>query len=289
VDPRGVVTGVRVLDEATGRRSDVRSGHVVLAAGAIETARILLASRSDGYPAGLGNHSDQVGRHLQGHLYVGAFGLFDVPVQDSHGPGVSIATCDHLHDPTGSVIGGGVLANEAVKLPALFWYWALQPGAPRWGRAGIEAMRDGYSRTGHVFGPVQEIPTAESRVTLDGEVVDGHGNPVARLEGRLHPETTRTGTWLRSRAADWMAASGAAQVWETPIGDELTAGQHQAGTCRMGDDPAASVTDPWGRVHGHRNLWVADGSLHVTNGGVNPVLTILALAHRTAVHLASGA
>ena len=53
-------------------------------------------------------------------------------------------------------------------------------------------------------------------------------------------------------------------------------GQHQAGTCRMGTDPAHSVTDPFGRVWGHENVRIADGSLHVTNGGVNPVLTILA-------------
>lgn len=50
----------------------------------------------------------------------------------------------------------------------------------------------------------------------------------------------------------------------------------------MGDDPASSVTDRFGRVHGHKNLYIADGSLHVTNGGFNPSLTILALAFRVA-------
>ena len=54
----------------------------------------------------------------------------------------------------------------------------------------------------------------------------------------------------------------------------------------MGDDPATSVTDSWGRVWGHDNLVVADGSLHVTNGGVNPVLTILALAYRVSRRIA---
>ena len=54
----------------------------------------------------------------------------------------------------------------------------------------------------------------------------------------------------------------------------------------MGDDPWASVTDPHGRVHGHDNLYVADGSVHVTNGGFNPVLTIMALAFRTAERIA---
>ena len=57
-------------------------------------------------------------------------------------------------------------------------------------------------------------------------------------------------------------------------------GQHQAGTCRMGTDPATSVVGPDGRVWGHENIVVADGSTHVTNGGANPVLTIYANALR---------
>jgi choline dehydrogenase-like flavoprotein len=53
----------------------------------------------------------------------------------------------------------------------------------------------------------------------------------------------------------------------------------------MGDDPHTSAVNQWGQVHGHDNLFVADGSVHVTNGGFNPVLTILALALRTAEHI----
>jgi choline dehydrogenase-like flavoprotein len=67
----------------------------------------------------------------------------------------------------------------------------------------------------------------------------------------------------------------------------LSAGQHQAGTCRMGHDPHSSVTDASGRVHGHDNLYIADASLHVTNGGFNPVLTVMALAFRVARAIAS--
>ena len=119
-------------------------------------------------------------------------------------------------------------------------------------------------------------------------MVDRFGLPVARLEGAQHAETLRTAEVMRERAAEWMHASGARRVWTTPIGNALTAGQHQAGTCRMGDDPSTSVTDAWGRVHGHDNLWVMDASLHVTNGPVNPVLTIFALAFRSAEHLAAG-
>jgi choline dehydrogenase-like flavoprotein len=284
-DPAGRVTGVLVVDERTDERRTVRARHVVMASAAIETARLLLASRSSHHPNGLGNHSDQLGRHLQGHIYVGGFGLFDDPVLDGPGPNVRVATCDYVNNLPGT-IGGGVLANEIVKLPILYWRWALPPDAPRWGLSGKHAMRDLYRRTSHVFGPVQEIPMPDMRVTLAATRTDRHGVPVARLSGLQHAETIRVGEVQRQKALDWLVASGASRVWPSnPIGNGVTGGQHQAGTCRMGADPATSVTDPFGRVHGHDNLWVMDGSVHVTNGGFNPVLSILALAYRSAEHL----
>jgi choline dehydrogenase-like flavoprotein len=91
---------------------------------------------------------------------------------------------------------------------------------------------------------------------------------------------------MRNRATEWLRAAGAAQVWQNPITRYLSGGQHQAGTCRMGTDPEKSVTDSFGRVHGHENLFVCDGSLHPTNGGFNPVLTIMALAFRNAPKIA---
>jgi choline dehydrogenase-like flavoprotein len=112
--------------------------------------------------------------------------------------------------------------------------------------------------------------------------------PVARLSGGIHPETGRTARFIAERTVEWLRASGAVTVH--PLVLEPTegpsGGQHQAGTCRMGTDPATSVTDKWGRVWGHDNLVVVDGSLHVTNGGVNPVLTIMALAYRVSSRVA---
>jgi len=280
-DGAGRVTGAELHDVATGARAQVRAGQVVVAAGAVETARLLLLSACDAHPTGLGNHSDQVGRHLQGHPYVGAFGLFDDPVIDMAGPGVRIGTCD-FNQGTEGVIGGGVLHNEVIKLPMLHWLWALAPDAPRRGLAGKAAMREAYRRTSHVHGPIQEIPHAGLRVSLAAGVVDALGQPVARLEGALHRESLKAQAAHRERAVEWLSAAGATRVWRTALSSGLTAGQHQAGTCRMGADPATSVTDPWGRVHGHRNLWVMDASVHVTNGGFNPVLNIYALALRNA-------
>jgi choline dehydrogenase-like flavoprotein len=112
--------------------------------------------------------------------------------------------------------------------------------------------------------------------------------PVARLSGALHPEDDTTAAFISDRVVAWAEASGATGVVPLVLkpAEGPSAGQHQAGTCRMGNDPATSVTDAQGRVWGHDNLHIVDGSLHVTNGGVNPVLTILALAYRVSRRLA---
>ncbi|WP_166355564.1 GMC family oxidoreductase [Phytoactinopolyspora limicola] len=282
VDTTGRTTGVLVSDTDTGERREIYARSVVLSAGAIETARLLLASANDTFPSGLGNATGQVGRHLQGHIYVNAFGIFDTKVQDGQGPGTSIATLDFAHNPVGDVVGGGVLSNATVKLPVMFWELALAPDARRWGTAGKEAMANSYAYTSHVLGPVQEIPTPSCRVRLFTGITDRRGVPVPELRGRVHRESVKAGHSLKRRAEEWLAAAGATRVWSLPVETGLSAGQHQAGTARMGTDPATSVTDPYGRVHNHPGLWVMDASLHVTNGGVNPALTVLALAYRCA-------
>lgn len=280
-------TGVRLVQDKDGSilRKQVRAEHMVVAAGAIESARLLLNSVSDNEQCGIGNRTGQVGRNLQGHVYTGAYGYFDEPIHDGLGPGVSIATCRFAHDNGSGIIGGGMLANEFVRLPLIHWNRALAPDAARWGIAGKEMMRDSYLRTSQVYGPIQDIPNPESRVRVSETVKDRFGIPVAQLSGNVHPESLRAAEMLRDKAISWLWTAGARNVWFNPLGDGLSGGQHQAGTLRMGNDPLTSVTDPQGRVHGYDNLWVCDGSVHVTNGGVNPVLTILALAFRTASNL----
>jgi choline dehydrogenase-like flavoprotein len=288
-DERGRVTGVSyVVDEGTMiRRIEARAKVVVLSAGAIESARLLLASKNHFEPHGLGNAHDWVGRNLQGHIYVSATGLMSDVVEAGKGPGPTRVTSRYSHDNP-DIVGGGILHDEFVLLPILFYKRHLPPGIKRWGVENKRYVRDAYRRTLLIYGPIQETPNPSARVTLDPIVRDRFGAPVARLSGRVHPESVRSAEFLRQRAVEWLEASGAERVWSHPIRDGhfLTAGQHQAGTCRMGHDPKESVTDPWGRVHGHDNLYCVDASLHVTNGGMNPSLTIMALAFRSAEHIA---
>lgn len=220
-------------------------------------------------------------------MYAGAVGLFDDEVADLVGPGVSIATCDFRHGNDG-VVGGGMLANEFVPTPAATYDYLTAAGLiPRAGAAAKQAMRREARRTMRVVGPIQEVTSAESRVRVDPGVVDRFGNPVVVISGSIHPEDVRAQAFMGEKARQWLVEAGAERAVADRLGttQQASVGQHQAGSCRMGDDPARSVTDPYGRVWGHDNVWIADASVHVTNGGVNPVLTVLANSLRIAEHL----
>ncbi len=279
----GRISGVTVID-AAGQRQTHRADVIVLSCGAVETARLLLNSATRQEPAGIGNGGDQVGRNLQGHYYPGAVGLFPEDMWDGLGPGCSVATSEFNHGNDG-IIGGGFLGDEDIVTPITLWKRHYPPDAPRWGIAAKRYMRENFRRISDVIGPVQEIPSPEARVSVNPHVKDKYDIPVAHLSGKTHPETVRTAQFMHERAKEWLLASGATKVWGRPPPRYLSGGQHQAGTCRMGADPATSVVDPFCRVHSHDNLFVCDSSPHVTNGGFNPVETIMALAWRTAENI----
>lgn len=283
-DAAGHVTGVRYFDPA-GAAQTVTAEVVICAGGAIETARLLLLSANAQHPHGLGNDYDQVGRHLQGHTYPIANALMPEPVYDGLGPGMSTVTVQFSHDNPG-IVGGAMMTDDLIEIPIRYWQHYLPPDLPRWGAETKRFMREDFRRAMRVSSPIHEIPNPEARVTLHPMVRDRWGRRVARLSGTMHPETLRTAEFMLAREKEWLLAAGAERVWGKLPSLKLSAGQHQAGTARMGDDPRTSVTDAWGRVHGHDNLLVADGSLNVTNGGFNPVLTIMALAFRVAGRVA---
>jgi choline dehydrogenase-like flavoprotein len=135
------------------------------------------------------------------------------------------------------------------------------------------------------MGPVQELPVFESRVQVDPKVKDFWGIPVARLSGHRHPNDQVVAEFLASKAEVWLKEAGAITTWTSLPGTGLSGGQHQAGTCRMGDDPKTSVVDKYCRVHDVEDLFVVDGSVHVTNGGFNPALTIMAIAYYASDHM----
>lgn len=255
----------------------LRAEVVVVAAGAVETARLLLAS-------GIGN--DQMGRHLHDHRFVTMLSDVDEPVKPYIGPGHSVATLDHVHAGT-IPWGGGVLVDLMSLLPLTF---ATQgaPGVPRWGAGHKEWMRGGRANRFGVFGMGQEVPSPTSRVTLAEQARDRWGRPGAALRKDVHPTNREIEDGMAAQGGRWLEAAGAANIERQRSGPTASAaGEHSCGTARMSTSRRTGATDPYGRVWDTRRIVVCDQSLHPTNGSVNPNLTNIANAFRVAEHLAA--
>ena len=285
VNDQGKITGVSYFDDKNKKQTQT-ADLVIISASATETPRLLLNSKSKFFPKGIGNENDWVGRNLQGHAYTGARGIFAEEVYDDLGPGASVAICDFSHHNPG-IMGGGMLCNEFIRMPYLFTN--VRPlDAAKWGKAHKEFQRVNFKKVAQVQGPYQEIPCFEARVEVDPIVKDFWGIPVVRLSGTRHEKDIEGCKLMSEKAELWLKEAGAIYTWQNVGGGKgLSGGQHQAGTCRMGNDPKTSVTDKYGRVHPVPNLFVADGSLNVNNGGFNPALTIMALGYRVGGYIAS--
>jgi choline dehydrogenase-like flavoprotein len=282
LDSQGRAAGVAYFD-AADRLQEQPADLVIVSGGAIESARLLLNTKHRLFPNGLGNRYDWVGRCLQSHSYSGATGLFASETYDDLGPGASIAICDYNHGNAG-LAGGAMLANEFIRLPYQFMS-QVPAWVAGWGQEHKEFVRTAFKRTIAVQGPVQEMPLFDARVQVDPKVKDHWGIPVARLSGGRHPHTIQTGRFIAGKAEEWLKEAGAIQTWKRAPGKSLSGGQHQAGTCRMGNDPKTSVVNKDCRLHEADNVYVIDASVHVTNGGFNPGLTILANAYRASAGL----
>jgi choline dehydrogenase-like flavoprotein len=285
VNDKGIAGGVRYFDE-NGKAKTQTADIVVVAGSAIETARLLLNSRSKLHPNGAGNNNDWLGRNLQGHAYTGAEGIFDFDILDLVGPGSTMAISDYSHHNPG-IIGGGILCTEFYRLPYAFSN-ARPSGEPRWGKAHKDFQRDNFYRIGRLHGPIQEMPMFTSRVTVDPAIKDYWGIPVPALSGGRHPLDREHCIFLSSKAEEILKKAGAVKTWTHVPGTvsiSPSGGQHQVGTCRMGNDPTRSVVNSYGQVHNIDNLFVTDGSVLVTCGGFNPVLTIMAVAYRSGEYI----
>ena len=284
VDDSGRTKGVHYFDAR--RKGHFQSADiVVVCASAIESARLLLNSKSKLFPNGAGNNNDWVGRNIQGHAYTGAKGIFDRDIQDMTGPGACVAVCDFNHHNQG-LVGGGALYNGFNKMP--YGFSQDRPeGEPKWGAAHKKFQRDNFYRFSGLSGPIQEIPAFEASVTVVPEVKDAWGLPVAALRGRPHPLNRKNCEFLSEKAEAILKEAGAIKTWQNigGGGEVMNPSQHQAGTCRMGNDPQTSVTNRYGQIHGIDNLFVADASIFVTNGGFNPVLTIMAASYWVAHYI----
>lgn len=318
---RGIVdqaTDVRLCTHATvvalhrdagGRRVDrvsiatpggatwtVHAKRVVLAAGAVENARLLLLT-DDG--AGC-NTSGWLGRGFMEHPRDGAIILrprstgvyaassfYDVH-RAADGTWIlgrlalsdAVLTAGHLPNASATLLPRPRPALERARtmLPAIARRW-LPGGAHGWStRAHAARLVDGFT----VLLNVEQLPHPENRLTL-GHRHDAFGVPLPTLEWRWRPDDQRGLDRLRALVTAELGAVGTVTVDATQHPDPNA--HHHAGTTRMHDDPVLGVVDRHARVHGMDNVYVTGASIFPRAGFANPVLTIVALTLRLARHL----
>lgn len=285
VDDHKRVRGA-VYQDRHGVEFEQRADVFLLACGAVETARLLLLSKSGHFPHGLANGSDLVGRNATFHEYSAAVGLFDDPIYAWAGGGYVSASsfAFYEHDERRDFVGGGHIAAAGVGIP-LPINWHL-PGSPSWGAAAKDIDRLYFNHSMAVAMVVHDMPRYENRIELDDSVRDAWGLPVARVTLQPHENDLAMGRFLIDRNAEILEAAGAYRTHKVYI-DRVTGNcSHQHGTARMGNDPNSSVTNRFCRAHEVDNLYMVDGSPFPTSTGANPTLTIMANAWRVAEHIA---
>lgn len=280
-DETGRATGATYFDR-DGRLIHQRAASVALCANGVGTPRLLLLSASEQHPDGLANSSGLVGKYLMHHPTGFVTGIFDEPLEDWKGDFAAAIVCQHFYetdDARGFKRGFQMQCVRAAGGPvgtACGQYVARIP----WGDDHHDRFAEQFGRTVSLTVTSEDLPEAANRVTLDPELVDGDGIPAPKLHYRVGENTRKMIAWGVERAVEAFEEAGAKRIVTQQLVE--SAGFHFLGTTRMGDDPATSVLDRWGRAHDCPNLWVAGGSVFVTGAGLNPTSTIMALALRSA-------
>ncbi|MEP6886598.1 MAG: GMC family oxidoreductase [Gammaproteobacteria bacterium] len=282
MNSRGRTTGVRYFDEKK-REHLQKARAMVLSANGAETARLLLNSSSGRFPQGLANSSGLVGKYLMFNSSAGVHAQFEHELNEYK----SVQVTRILHDfydsdpQRGFYGGGGIDARMGVQPVG----WALAAGGdlPHWGadfKSRLEAFPRSMLSTGHCT----SLPVETNSVSIDPTLKDAWGIPAMRVTYKDHPDDLATARFLQDRSVEIMQAAGAQKVWRAA--PRIARGSvHLLGTCRMGNDPAASVVDKYHRTHDVPNLFLCDGSSFVTSGRGQPTMTIQALAFRAAEHI----
>jgi choline dehydrogenase-like flavoprotein len=269
LDAKGLASGVHYRRGGQWRYQ--RARNVVVAGYAIETPRLLLNSACPSFPQGLANRSGLVGTHLTTHAGPGVWARFDEEIRWNKGP-PNMAVCEHWnYADDGKDFAGGYAFMSQGPLPRA-WAQLVATSRRLWGERLREAMLD-YNYMSGLVAVAETEPRPGNRVILADER-DRHGLPIAHVEFSYSDNDRRMQDHARRYMGRMLEAAGGRDLWTS----EDTS--HILGTCRMGNDPGTSVVDSIGRSWDVRNLWICDGSLFPTSGGVNPSLTIQALACR---------
>ena len=282
------VEAVWQTPDGRGAQVTVRAPRVVVACGSLESPALLLRS-------GIGGPA--VGHNLRLHpsSVVGAAYGTD---QRAWWGAPQAGLCDEFADNDG---GYGFLIETAQYAPGL-----IGSATPWISGADHKQRMEDFRFTGTFIALTRDRGAGQVSVDANGESV-----PMYAVTDPLDLDNLKRGIDAQIRLHE---AAGAHQIgplaegaptWRR--GDDLEAfiamvkgipfraggyklfSAHQMGTCRMGEDPQTSVAGPWGELHDTKGVWIGDGSAFPTSSGTNPMVSIMALAHRTAAAIAENA
>jgi choline dehydrogenase-like flavoprotein len=260
-----------VYTDADGNQHRQKTKALFLCAGAIETPRLLLLN-------GLANGSGQVGRNFMAHPGMQVWAQFEDETRPYKGiPGGLIS--HDTHRPQNADFVGGYLLQSLGVMPVTY--------SSQYARSQMTMGRElrdhlaGYNCTAGINILGDCLPYDHNFLELSDEL-DGRGLPKPRLHFTEGENESKMAAHAEQLMRQIFAEAGAKEMWS------YNRHAHVIGTAMMGDDPASSVVDKFGRSHEIANLWVCDNSTFPSALDVNPALTIMALSLRTADEFARG-
>jgi choline dehydrogenase-like flavoprotein len=284
----GKAAGVRVIDANTKEVLDFKARVVVLGAGTLDTTRILLNSKSPEHPAGMGNSSGILGCYLSEH-HMGPRGSGFIPVRIGSEPTLDdgrpitpyIPRFRNVTDKHPDFIRGYHFQGGGGS----YEYPGMAHDLPGFGASFKSSVRKYYPAVLSIGGFGEVLPRKENRVFIDPQVKDAWGIPVLRFDFRFQDNEKKMARDMADSAEEMLRAAGAESIKidrnMLPEGWSI----HEIGTARMGDDPKASVTDKYCRLHDVKNVYIADAAPFVSGGTQNTTWSILAMCWRTMDYL----
>ena len=294
-DGKGKANGVSYIDKATREERTIKARVVIVGASACESARLLMNSKSSLYPNGIGNSSGQVGRNLTdtvGYAVNGTIpALEGMPRHNSDGIGGM-----HVYVPWWELDKKNKDFPRGYHIEIGGGYNMPQLGSNRsgdgYGKGLKEQIRKNYGTGIHFAGRGEMIPNEHSYCEIDPSAVDQWGIPVLRFHFRWSEHETNMVKHMHQTFTNLIETMGG-RVNTPPMpanalnviskGGEII---HEAGTCRMCEDPRTSVLNKWSQTHDSPNLLVVDAAPFNGNPDKNVTLTIVANSWRASEHIA---
>ena len=271
------VTGAEIMLQ-NGEKKMARARVFVVCCGGIESPRLLLFSRNEHFPTGIGNSSDMVGRFFNEHPAVNFYAKIG-HTKSTLLPTNKIGRSHQFYDDFRKEGLGSVLFvfRQAWVLPHHNMPLKLA-NIPKNLMSIVGRLK---KATLYAGATIEMELSSTNRVVLSKDKFDCFGNPIAHLEFNFTEKDLRTLEGCRTYIRDFFRKIGTDDYFEA----QISWSRHHQGTCRMGTNPNASVVNENLKVHDAANLYVCGSEVFVTGGAMQPCLTISALAHRLSDHL----